>query len=221
MSDFVSTAKGADAPFTPREYSVLLVSIFVAGFCGLVYELLIGASGSYLLGDSVKQFSLAIGLMMTAMGIGSYLSRLVEHHMLTWFVGVEIALGLVGGLSVPLLYGIYAVADETAYYLFMVMISLVIGILIGLELPLLTRLLERNAHLKYNISNVLSLDYLGALIATMLFPFVLLPWLGNFSSSLLVGLINIGVGVVNIIWLGGRVQVRLRRCCCRCSFPSR
>ncbi|MBF0589906.1 MAG: polyamine aminopropyltransferase [Magnetococcales bacterium] len=210
MNDLSEQSGAPQAPFTQREYAVLLVSIFMAGFCGLVYELLIGASGSYLLGDSIKQFSLAIGLMMTAMGLGSWLSRLLTRQLLSWFVGIEILLGLVGGLSVPLLYAVYAMADESAYYMAMVSVSMAIGIMIGLELPLLTRLFERNTRLKFNISNVLSLDYLGALAATLLFPFVLLPWLGNFSSSLVVGLVNVAVGIVNILWLGGRVQPRFR-----------
>jgi spermidine synthase len=60
----------------PRPVEVaLLASVFVVSACGLVYELAAGALASYLLGDSVLQFSTIIGAYLFAMGVGSYLSR--------------------------------------------------------------------------------------------------------------------------------------------------
>jgi spermidine synthase len=41
----------------------------------LLYELAAGALASYLLGDSVLQFSTIIGTYLFAMGVGSWLSR--------------------------------------------------------------------------------------------------------------------------------------------------
>ena len=64
----------------PRKLPVtaLYLNVFVVATCGLVYELLAGALGSYLLGDSVTQFSLVIGLYLSAMGAGAWLYRHVE-----------------------------------------------------------------------------------------------------------------------------------------------
>ena len=56
---------------TSKESVILLLSVFVVGFCTIIYELLIGSVSSYFLGDSIKQFSLVIGLTMTAMGLGT------------------------------------------------------------------------------------------------------------------------------------------------------
>ncbi len=179
-----------------KETLVLIISVFIAGLCSIVYELLIGTASSYFLGDSVRQFSLTIGLYMAAMGIGSYASRLIRKHLLSSFIGVEILLGFLGGISIPILYVCYAYTSS--YTFFMVILILLIGILIGLEIPLLTRLMERYYSLKINISNVLSVDYLGALIATLLFPFVFLPLMGTFRSSLFFGLINMGIGYLNL-----------------------
>ena len=87
-----------------REKAVLIVSIFIAGLCSIIYELLISTTSSYFLGDSIRQFSITIGLYMAAMGVGSYLSRLFVRQLLWRFIETEILLGLVGGISVPLLY---------------------------------------------------------------------------------------------------------------------
>ena len=179
-----------------KEIPILILSIFIAGLCSIIYELLIATASSYFLGDSVKQFSLTIGIYMAAMGIGSYLSRLIKKDLLSKFIAVEILLGFLGGVSVPILYFCYAYTDY--YTFFMVLVILVIGILIGLEIPLLTRIMEKYYTLKINISNVLSIDYLGALIATLLFPFLLLPFLGTFKSSLFFGMINMGIGFMNL-----------------------
>ncbi|MFQ5598482.1 MAG: polyamine aminopropyltransferase [Nitrospiria bacterium] len=179
-----------------KETSILIASIFIAGLCSIVYELLISTASSYFLGDSVKQFSVTIGLYMAAMGIGSYLSRLIKRNLLSRFIAMEIVLGFLGGMSVPILYAVYAYTQ--LYTLFMVLVILAIGILIGLEIPLLTRIMEKYYTLKINISNVLSIDYLGALIATLLFPFILLPFLGTFKSSLFFGMINMGIGFLNL-----------------------
>lgn len=179
------------------ESLVLFITIFVVGLCTIVYELLIGTISSYLLGDSVKQFSITIGLSMTAMGIGTLWSRALRQNLIRWFVSVEIVLGLLGGLSVPLLFVAYSSLSEPAYYVVMLSLIMAIGTLIGLEIPLLARIMEKHYSLRTNISNILALDYFGALAATLLFPFVLLPFFGLFKSSLIIGILNLLVGLFN------------------------
>ncbi|MCG8553758.1 MAG: polyamine aminopropyltransferase [Proteobacteria bacterium] len=188
---------------------VLLAAVFVVGLCTVVYELLIGSVSSYLLGDSVRVFSLTVGLTMSAMGFGTYLSRLVRRGLLSWFVGIEIALGLLGGLSVPALAALFALSET--YYPGMITAICLLGTLIGVEIPLLTRLMSQHYELRTNISNVLSLDYLGALVATLLFPFVLLPFLGIFAASLVTGLLNLCVAGLLLYALKNALQPRARR----------
>ena len=174
--------------------SVLVVAIFVAGLCSIVYELLIGTASSYFLGDSIRQFSITIGLFMAAMGLGSYLSRQLSDRALRQFVIVEIALAIIGGCSIPALYALFAFTE--LYQPAMMVLIVAIGALTGLEIPILVMMLRRQTTLKKNLSNVLSLDYLGALAATLLFPFVLLPMLGIFRSSLAVGLLNLAIALL-------------------------
>jgi spermidine synthase len=193
----------------PRKLAVLVVATFVAGLCSIVYELLIGTVSSYFLGDSVLQFSITIGLFMAAMGMGSFLSRHLGADVLARFVAVEIALGLLGGLSAPALYAAYAFTD--LYYPAMVVFIVAIGGLTGLEIPMLVLVMRRVFTLEVNLSNILSLDYLGALAATLLFPFVLLPMLGTFRSAMAVGAINVVVALLVLRSFRAEIAAAQRR----------
>lgn len=196
----------AESSTRQRHKQVLVGSVLIAGMCSIVYELLISTTVSYFLGDSVRQFSITIGLYMAAMGLGSWVSRYITRDLLLAFIGVEILLALVGGLCVPLLYVAYAYTDLIQ----VVMLALIIavGALTGLEVPLLTRALEHEDALSRNLSNVLSLDYLGALLATLAFPFLLVPFLGVFRSSLVFGLINLALGVLNLWYFSAELGLR-------------
>ena len=188
------------------ESTVLLLTVFIVGLCTIVYELLIGSVSSYFLGDSITQFSITIGLSMTAMGLGTLLSRYIENHLIRYFIFVEFVLGFIGGLSVPILFAAYTYTS--IYYPIMVSMIVMIGILIGLEVPLLTRIMERSYSLRINISNILSLDYLGALAATILFPFFLLPFFGIFKSSIITGTINLSVGIFNLYYFQHQLGIK-------------
>ncbi len=172
----------------------LLVAIFSAAVCAIVYQLLIGSVSSYFLGNSVEQFSLTIGFFLAAMGLGSWLSRFVaDDLLLTRLAQLEIWLGLLGGVSVGVLYVLYGYTDH--FRAGMLALSVAIGALIGLEVPLITRLLRGHGTLRAALSNVLSLDYLGALLASLLFPYILLPFLGSLHTALVAGLVNAGLGL--------------------------
>ncbi|MBV1866320.1 MAG: polyamine aminopropyltransferase [Marinosulfonomonas sp.] len=179
---------------------VLLVSILIVALCGIVYELIIGTVSSYLLGNSVYQFSLTIGFFMFAMGIGSYISRFIMDDLIQAFVWVEMILALVGGICSISLFLLFPAAPwfyTTAMFGFICFI----GFLVGLEIPLLTRILSDQSSTRESIANVMSLDYLGALFGSVAFPLLLLPSLGLISSSFAIGLINGAVALLNVIWL--------------------
>ena len=91
------------------ETIVLLATTFITSICALAYELIIGATGAYIAGDGVRQFAFTIGIFLFSMGVGSYISRAVPtKNSLKLFVNTEIAIGLFGGLSHPILYLLYA-----------------------------------------------------------------------------------------------------------------
>ena len=86
---------------------LLLVAVFVIATCGLIYELVAGTLASYLLGDSVTQFSTIIGVYLFSMGIGSFLSKYFEKGLLRWFIRIELMVGLIGGCSAAVLFIVF------------------------------------------------------------------------------------------------------------------
>lgn len=185
---------------------LLLISVFTISTCGLIYELIAGTLASYLLGDSVTQFSTIIGAYLFSMGIGSWLSKYIEGDLLKWFIRVEILVGLIGGLSAPLLFFLF----EYALSFRMVLYGIVgiTGILVGLEIPLLMRILQSSVSFKDLVSRVFTFDYIGALLAALIFPLVLVPYLGLIRSSLFFGMLNIGVAYLLLSRFEQRVPYR-------------
>jgi spermidine synthase len=173
--------------------AALLASVLLIAACGLIYELVAGALASYLLGDSVTQFSTVIGTYLFAMGIGSWLSRFVARGLVARFVLIEIMVGLVGGFSSAILF--LAFAFTGGFRVLLYALVLVIGTLVGLEIPLLMRILRDRFEFKDVVANVLTFDYLGALGASLLFPIVLVPRLGLVRAPMLFGAINVAVAL--------------------------
>ena len=172
---------------------LLFLNVIIIATCGLIYELLAATVSSYVLGDSVTQFSLIIGVYLFAMGVGSYLSRFVEKNIAEKFIDVELAVAVIGGLSAPLLFLTFAYV--TYFGIILYTMVFIIGVLVGLEIPLLMRILKDELDFKELVSRVLALDYVGALVASLLFPIFLVPRLGLNRTSLLFGMLNAGVGL--------------------------
>jgi len=195
----------------PLERMTFFLAVFIAGLCSLIYELLISTTASYFLGDSIKQFSLTIGIYMAAMGLGSYLTRYLPDDLLGWFVKVEVLLGIIGGLSVPILYYGFDQLSVDSYQFLTLGITFLIGVLTGFEIPLLVRILKTYYPLKSNLAYVLSLDYVGALFATLLFPFLLLPFVGTFKTSIIFGAVNIILGLSIYRFFTNRLEIKKKR----------
>lgn len=195
---------------TRRELSshlLLLFSVFVVATCGLVYELVAGTAASYLLGDSVTQFSTIIGVYLFSMGIGSYLSKFFRKNLLAWFVQIEILVGMIGGISSTLLFFLFGQVEYFRFVLYMLVG--VTGTLVGLEIPLLMRILEKRYEFRELVSKVFTFDYIGALLASVVFPLVLVPHLGLLRTSFFFGILNVLVAFVvcnrfsrEIAWAG-------------------
>lgn len=172
---------------------LLLASVFVIATCGLIYELIAGTLASYVLGDSVTQFSTVIGAYLFAMGIGSWLSRFVERNEAVLFVRIQLLIGLFGGTSAALLFALFPHVAWFRVPLF-ALVGL-IGTLVGLEIPLLLRLLKDRLEFKDLVAKVFTFDYIGALLASLLFPLVLVPHLGLVRSAYFFGMLNVLVAL--------------------------
>ena len=194
------------ARIAPAELA-LLASVFVVAACGLVYELAAGALASYLLGDSVLQFSTVIGSYLFAMGIGSWLSRFIERQLVAQFLRIELLVGLVGGLMPAALFVAHSslpLSTQLPFRTLLYGLVGLIGVLVGLEIPLVMRILKKQFSERYAlkdlVSQVLTFDYLGALVVALAFPLLFVPHLGLVRTGVFFGLLNAAVAVW-ALWL--------------------
>ncbi|HEY2822620.1 MAG TPA: polyamine aminopropyltransferase [Candidatus Acidoferrum sp.] len=172
---------------------LLFISVLLIAACGLIYELVAGTLASYLLGDSILQFSTVIGTYLFAMGIGSALSRYLNRGLVYRFIWIELLLGVIGGFSSAALMLAFAFTQGFSIILYALVI--VMGVLVGLEIPLLMRIVKDRYNFRDVIAHVLTFDYLGALAASLIFPIILVPRLGLVRSAMLFGLINVAVAL--------------------------
>ncbi len=197
---------------------LLFLSVFIIATCGLGYELIAGTVASYLLGDSVTQFSTAIGLYLFALGIGAYLSRFMDRDedLCTRFIDIELAVALLGGYTAAILMLTFGHAGQSIWFRPVLYLTiLVTGTLVGLEVPLLLRILKGRMEFKELVARVLTVDYIGSLAASLLFPLLLVPRLGLVRTSLFFGLLNAVVALWSTFLLrDGLPQVLLLRIRC-------
>ncbi len=175
----------------------LLLATFLVAVAGLIYELIAATLSSYLLGDSVRQFSLVIGIFLSSMGVGAFLSRFVSQPM-RGFIWAQILLGILGGFLAPVVFYAYAWMGAVELPLFGLLIG--VGVLSGMEIPLIARVLKDIGASEFRFENVLSVDYVGALAASVASPLVIIPQLGLMSASLAFGALNLGVAGLSL-WL--------------------
>ena len=166
-----------------------------------MYELALVAQGSYLLGDSITQASVVLATMVFAMGIGSLTAKPLQRRPLLSFVVVEALLAIAGGLSVLGLHAAFTWLD--LYWPALIGIALIVGALIGAEIPLLMTLLQRirKQDAGSATADLFAADYIGALIGGLAFPFLLLPLLGQTRGALLVGMVNAVAGAAVAFFL--------------------
>lgn len=176
----------------------LLATVFVCAACGLVYELALVALGSYLIGDTAAQASIVLGVMVFAMGMGALAAKPLQAKAARNFALIELALAFIGGLSVLALYAAFAWLH--VYTFAMILLALLLGGLIGAEIPLLMVLLQRIRKQAAGsaVADLFAADYVGALLGGLAFPFLLLPLFGQIRGALIVGAVNAVAGLVLI-----------------------
>ncbi|MFA6236058.1 MAG: polyamine aminopropyltransferase [Bacteriovorax sp.] len=183
---------------------LLLLSVFVISTCGLIYELIAAALASYLLGDSITQFSTVIGVYLFSMGIGSYLSKYINKNLLEKFIQIELLIGVIGGFTASILFISFEYIESFKIILYLLLS--VTGILVGIEIPLLMRILESHFVFKDLVSKIFTFDYIGALIGSIMFPLFLIPHLGFVRTSFLFGIINVLVALWTLFIFNEKIK---------------
>lgn len=206
----MDAAPTADAPARLRLAPVLLgLSMFLTGASGFVFECILSTVATYLLGNSIEQFSVTISLMMLMMGVASFVQRhWNDDYLVEKFLVVETLLALLGGFAPLAVYGAYAYA-ETHFLLIQYGFIIAIGFLIGLEIPLVLRMNRVFVEqLKTNVAVVLSPDYIGAFLGAVLWVYVLLKHFPLTEISFLVAAVNFAVAALTYGYFAANGQVR-------------
>ncbi len=191
--------------------SILKVALFATGLAGIVAEYTLSTLATYFLGDSVFQWTMIVSIMLFSMGLGSRISKWITDRLLEKFVWLEFSLSIIASNVTIIVYIFFALYDNTTFIIYL--LSIIVGLLIGMEIPLVVRLNERFQNLKVNISSALENDYFGSLAGGVFFAFLGLPYLGLTYTPLILGIVNFSVALslVYVIWneLERRVKKRL------------
>jgi len=169
----------------------LKVALFATGISGIVAEYILSTLASYFIGNAILQFTLIVSVMLFAMGLGSRFSKWFTKQVIVYFIITELVLSVLVSFSALIAYVVYGVTDIS--WLVIYILSICIGLLIGLEIPFATRINDEFEELRLNISNILEKDYFGSLIGGLFFDFVGLPYLGLTYTPFVLGLLNLGV----------------------------
>lgn len=175
-----------------RERFLIYFLTFVMGACGIAYEYTLSKISSDLLGNSVQQWAIVIGLMMFFMGIGSDVQKYIkDRYVLDRFIVIELIQGLIGGFGPIVLFYIFG-ANRDYFKVLQYLFIISIGLIIGLEIPLLMRVNERyTRELRTNIGGILRSDYIGAFIGAVIWLFVLLEVFSPIQIGFVLGALNI------------------------------
>ena len=185
---------------------ILKFSLLATGIAGVVAEYILATLASYFLPDATVQWTMIISIMLFSMGIGSRLSKYLVKHLLDTFVIIEFILSLLVSFSASI---VFVSAGRTIYFgIIIYLLSIMIGLLIGMEIPLVTRINERYEELRLNIANVMSWDYIGSLFGGIFFVFIGMPYLGMDYTPFALGLLSFLVASVIVFRLGDSLKFK-------------
>jgi spermidine synthase len=192
-----------------RTSTLLKAALFATGLAGIVAEYTISTLATYFLGDSVFQWTMIVSIMLFSMGLGSRISKSFEENLLEKFVGIEFILSLVASNVTVIVYVFFALYGNTLFIIYL--LSIIVGLLIGMEIPIVIRLNERFDTLKVNISSALENDYYGSLAGGIFFAFIGLPYLGLVYTPLVLGSVNFAVAILLMMVIWGEINSGQKR----------
>ncbi len=174
---------------------------FICAFCGIAYELLLGSYATFLIGASIFQYSLVFSSMMASMGAGSLLSGKIKANPINLIVFTEILLATLAILALPIFY--FCFIKDVLPYLVLLFFVISIGILIGMEIPIL------NEIAKNRLANILFFDYIGGFIGGLFFPLLILPRLGFFKVAAILSILNSIAALIIVLYLHSTLKRKL------------
>ena len=192
-----------------RTSFLLKAALFATGLAGIVSEYTLSTLATYFLGDSVFQFTMIVSIMLFSMGIGSRISKNIEDSLLEKFVWIEFGLSCIASNVTVIVYTVFAFYGDPTIIIYI--LSILIGLFIGMEIPLVVRLNEGFQSLRVNISSALENDYYGSLAGGAFFAFIGLPILGLTYTPLVLGIVNFSVAILFIVVIWNEVKPEQKR----------
>ncbi len=191
-----------------NQSSILKAAIFATGFSGVVAEYILSTLATYFLGDSIFQWIMIVSLMLFSMGLGSRFSKRYDTNLLKLFLAVEFTLSVLVSFAPLLVYTASAYTQALGVLIYSLAIG--IGLLIGMEIPLVIRINDDYEQLRFNISNILENDYYGSLLGGVFFAFIGLPIFGLIYTPFILGFVNFSVSILVLIFLWKLLQTKER-----------
>lgn len=189
--------------------NILKLALFATGLAGIVAEYVLSTLATYFLGDSVFQWTMIVSIMLFSMGLGSRVSKIFKTNLLQTFIIIEFVLSLLSGSVSLITYTVSALSVYTGFAIYSM--SIMIGLLIGMEIPLVIRLNDSFEELRVNIATVMEKDYYGSLLGGVFFAFVGLPYLGLTYTPFILGGVNFIVAIALLIMLWPHLALSSRR----------
>lgn len=187
---------------TPRLLPVLLAfCMFSTGASGLVNEYVLATITTYILGNSIEQFSIVIASMMLMMGVSGFVqSRMSDNNLIYKFIGVEVMMAVLGGFAPLAIYGAFSYFEynfAVVHYFFV----LSVGFLIGFEIPVVMRIInQQNISLRTNLAIIYAMDYIGAFVGAIIWVKVLLKLYPLTEISFIVAGFNFAIALITVMY---------------------
>ncbi len=188
--------------------NILKIALFATGLSGIVAEYVLSTLATYFLGDSVFQWTMIVSIMLFSMGIGSRISKYFLKNLLQKFILIEFTLSILVAFVSVITYLSAAFIGIEGIVIYM--LSIIVGLLIGLEIPLVIRLNDQYESLRSNISSAMENDYYGSLLGGVFFAFVGLPYLGLTYTPFVLGSVNLVVAISLMLLLWNKLDSRLK-----------
>lgn len=193
---------------------ILALTMLFTGAAGLIYEYVLSTVFTYLLGSSIEQFSITIGIMFAMMGIGGWLQTRLRGPLVEYFICAELLLVMLGGFAPIALQWTYALLPNDFAWIKFGYPAL-IGILIGIEIPLIMRINERfTTSLSSNIAGTWAWDYIGGAVGVIAWIWMLRHYVPITHISFWVAACNLTVAIMSLVFFWRRGMLRWRL-----SFP--
>jgi spermidine synthase len=180
-----------------RDRWALGLLMFLLGGCGLAYEYTLSKIASDLLGNSVQQWATMIATMLFAMGLGADVQKHTPSSKLTdRLITTQMLLAVLGGFGPLILIHGFALLPQI-YIIIQYGLAFAVGLLIGYEIPLVMRINEETEpEMRFNLAQVLKMDYVGALAGALLWTFLLVRYLSIDRISFVLGLATIASAIL-------------------------